>query len=237
ELPLSFQALNFLIMPDEAKPVAMSSSSHPDQKSWSQERKVEIKVEPNPGEIYSYSFSSNLDMLPDETADAVDKTLVFDNLPDGIYYFKLLSKAGDRSWQEAGVFQAQIDATPPEPFSVDIIRQPEILDGEPVLSFSAVDKMSGILDYKVKTGWGKFESASSPFSLKKNWFAEKIEVRAYDHAGNARAVEISYPAYVPTWAIWIAIGLLLILLGSAIYYKNRRKTKIASEANFEKKIV
>src|SRR3989344_153475 len=147
---LNSRVLAFLIVPSGFLPVSISSPSHPDPNAWYSEQNVVIHFTPLETENYSYSFSSNLDIFPDDLADPVDADLRYENLPDGIYYFKLNSKISNENWQEVGIFRVQIDATPPEDFDLLLTDDPNINDGRPFISFAAVDKTSGISHYEIK---------------------------------------------------------------------------------------
>src|SRR5258708_8921706 len=91
-------------------------------------------------------------MIPEDKKAEIPKNLSYHDLPDGIYYFKLNSKVGPSVWKEAGVFRTQIDTIPPESFRPLIASSPAVFGGRAFVSFSTVDKTSGISHYKVKVG-------------------------------------------------------------------------------------
>ncbi len=187
-----FNEVNFTINPAEAQPAQISSPSHPDQSLWYKNRNVLIKVEPKEGEIYSYSFSSNLELFPDPKQEAVSTPIEFHDLPDGIYYFKLNSKNGPSEWQEAGVFRVQIDFTPPKEFTPRIGKDPSVFDGQPFVTFNALDNISGISHYEVRSGlFGGWEKTKNKFfKLPGLVLGDTLEVKVVDEAGNERVAEI-----------------------------------------------
>ncbi len=225
-LPLRFRVLDFAVLPKDAKPVAISSPTHPDPDKWYKENRAVITFVPDPKEEYSYSMSSNLDVFPDDVADEQMSELVYENLPDGIYYFKLNSKIGPGVWQEAGVFRVQIDATAPELFVPVVSKTSDAFGGRPFLSFAAIDKVSGISHYKIKIGIiSEWKTAQSPFVLPRFYIGNKVLVEASDFAGNARLAEISHQN-----RFWpFVFGLImagLIILGVGVY---RRRTRHKNE--------
>ncbi len=203
---LKFKDEVFNIYPKEFIPTVISSTTHPDPNTWYRNREVQIKFTPKEGVDYSYSFSSNLDIIPDDQKMDVPETITYSNMPDGIYYFKLNSKVGPSAWQEAGVFRVEIDATSPEAFTPIISSDPSIFDGKAFLSFSTVDKTSGISHYKVKVGlFGKEIETQSPYQLRKPLVGNNVEVTAYDNAGNERIETVDWPGV-------ISVGLLKLIL-------------------------
>ncbi|MBI4050163.1 MAG: hypothetical protein HY398_01810 [Candidatus Doudnabacteria bacterium] len=207
-VPLQFRVLNFAVTPKGVKPILITATTHPDSNAWYKDNKVILKFVPRPDEEYSYSFSSNLEIIPDEQKDEVREEYGYENLPDGIYYFKLNTKLTEEAWQEAAVFRVQIDQTPPEEFAPQISSDPELFSGRPFLSFSTVDKTSGIAHYKIKTGaFGFSREAQSPFELQRPLLGNTVKVMAVDRAGNVRTETVNYPARIPL-NVLIALGII-----------------------------
>ncbi len=92
------------------------------------------------------------------------------------------------------------DETSPEVFNVDLQRDDSIHGGKYYVSFSTVDKGSGLSHYLVKEedidreGYvrgrddqkAEFKEAESPYVLKDQTLNSVIYVKAVDHAGNER---------------------------------------------------
>jgi hypothetical protein len=154
------------------------------------------------------------------------KEFKYNNLPDGIYYFKANAKTGPSQWSEAGVFRVRIDSTPPESFEPTIATDPGIYNGSKFVSFSTVDKTSGISHYMVRVGtFGKFKNATSPMQLQRPVFGSFVYVKAFDNAGNETTEKISYPGLISQTMLilicLILIGLILIALLSK--FKKRKE--------------
>jgi hypothetical protein len=207
---LKFKNEAFNVYPRGFLPVQISSPTHPDPDAWYKNRDVAIMFHPKPGEDYSFSFSSNIEIVPDNQKQDVPAQITYKNMPDGIYYFKLDSKIGAADWKEAAVYRVQIDDGPPEPFSPAIGSDPTIFSGSKFVSFATVDKISGISYYKVKVGlFGKTIETQSPYKISKPIVGDTVLVEAVDQAGNRRDASIAFQGYIPTKVFeW-----LLVLIG------------------------
>ncbi|MBX4186999.1 MAG: hypothetical protein KW802_01925 [Candidatus Doudnabacteria bacterium] len=214
----------FNIYPENFIPTKISSATHPDQTAWYQNRNAVINVETKPNKDYSYSFSSNLEMIPENLKQDVSHELRFPNLPDGIYYFKLNSHEGSSNWQEASVYRIQIDATPPEEFIPTISSDESVYDGSSFVSFSTLDKTAGISHYKARNGlFGITKTVISPLKLKKPIVGDKIQIVAVDLAGNSRVEYISFPGYISERMFTLII--LLIGLGGLAWYWYKKRSQ------------
>ena len=219
---LTFKPVTFVIQPADVLPVVIHSPTHPNQNAWYQERDVELEFMRDLNQAVSFSFSANPEIFPDNIAEESNGHEFYEDLPDGIYYFKLNSKVNDSLWQETGNFRVQIDATPPEEFIPIISSDPQIFDGQPFISFATVDKTSGISHYKVKAKIGQsFVETNSPYQLPAAFFDRTVEVVAEDNAGNIRHASVEQEGLlsfrillviVPIFVLAIALGFVLIVL-------------------------
>ena len=221
--PLKFKNEAFNVFPKGFLPMQITSPSHPNPNAWYKNHNVAVKFTPKPGEDYSYSFSSNIEIVPDNQFQTVPSEIKYQNMPDGVYYFKLNSKvgsgnlpAGQAGWKEAGVFRVQIDSTPPELFTPAISSDSSVFAGSSFVSFSTVDKTSGISYYKVKVGlFGRNLETQSPHKISKPLIGDFVRVSAIDEAGNVQTATIAYPGYVSSkffeW-ILVLIGICTIAI-------------------------
>ena len=135
---------------------------------------------------------------------------------------------------------AKKDTTPPEPFSPQIVRDPNIFDNQFSLVFRAEDLDSGIDRYEIRErrqerDWrGLFEKeilvqAESPYLLKDQGLKSYIEVKAVDRAGNERVAELEPRNHIPwyenylDWVIIIVFGLVVLIF---LYGRRERRGKI-----------
>jgi hypothetical protein len=117
------------------------------------------------------------------------------------------------------------DKTPPEPFSVTVLRESSVFDNHYFAVFSAVDKQTGIARYEMletkdrnapesQSGWRRVES---PAELQDQALSSTVFVRAIDKAGNARIAEYTPAESAPqSWwerlALWIVASLAITFL-------------------------
>ena len=220
---LKFQVLNFVISPRGVKPAEITSTTHPNQDQWYRNNSASVRFSPRPGEQYSYSFSSNLEIFPDEIAEE-ETELTYRDLPDRIYYFKLNSRSGQGNWQEAGIYRVQIDRTPPEIFTPLVDSDSAIFGGEKFISFSTVDKTSGISHYEIKNGLlSGYQETQTPFKLKKSLVGDYVAVKAVDAAGNVRTAKVDLPGYLKVWQFALLLGVLV--LGTVLNIWRKKKSK------------
>lgn len=230
-----FNEINFRINPLDARPSQITSSTHAGTDTWYKAQDAEFLVQAKPGEEYSYSFSSNLEIFPDAIPDDINTPINFKDLDDGIYYFKLNSRLGPSDWQEAGVYRVQVDTTPPREFTPSIGRDPAVFDGAPFVTFSTSDNISGVSHYEVKTsflsGWQRVDGTY--YKLPGLVLGETIEVKAVDAAGNERVASVKVdknmisPFYTnPIFWVIIILSILGVILLVWLYLRALRKYKI-----------
>ncbi len=141
----------------------------------------------------------------------------------GLTLGKLTLSISEGGVSPAEVYTPSLDNIPPESFVPLVSRQLSIADNKYFISFSAVDKDSGIDYYEVReepiilnwfTGLGSvsWTKADSPYVLKRQFWAYKILVRAYDQSGNyteGTVIKPPHPYFV--WILMIICGLASIL--------------------------
>ncbi|OGZ57572.1 MAG: hypothetical protein A2827_01110 [Candidatus Spechtbacteria bacterium RIFCSPHIGHO2_01_FULL_43_30] len=145
---------------------------------------------------------------------------------------KLLSKVEDE-WHD----EIMLDSTSPEPFIVSVSKHKDIFGGKYFISFSTVDKQTGIDHYEVFEYFdGKVsetKNAASPYLLDNQELNGIIRVRAVDKRGNEAISEIRLnnelesktQNRISKTAIPVFIFSVLLVCASAIaiYAKKSRK--------------
>ena len=86
------------------------------------------------------------------------------------------------NWQEL----IEKDKTSPQPFTVTLNQDPNLFEGQKFISFTTSDDGTGIAYYEVREGNFPPEKAETQYVLQDQQKIEKIEVIAYDRAGNKR---------------------------------------------------
>lgn len=124
------------------------------------------------------------------------------------------------------------DATPPEEFVPLVSRHPSVSGNRYFVSFSTVDKDTGVAHYTVSETplvlgrlSGAFGAQSGPlqnppYVLRYQHMPTKIVVRAYDQAGNAREAGAEKPAS-PLF-VWIIGAVLALCIGALFRVLPRR---------------
>ena len=130
------------------------------------------------------------------------------------------------------------DTIPPEPFEIQIQRDPTLFEGKYFLTFDTNDLQTGIDYYEVneqKAIFGKPLSAgswnrvSSPYVLVDQTLQSKITIRAVDKAGNQRSAEYSPVVNRPEFNVlpWLELAaaalLVLVIIISIIVIIKKRK--------------
>ncbi|MDP4007104.1 MAG: cohesin domain-containing protein, partial [bacterium] len=131
-----------------------------------------------------------------------------------------------------------IDTEPPDPFSPQVSKDPDIFDGKWFLVFAAKDQSSGIAGYSVQeTRKGEMQEdgpwllAQSPYLLQDQELKSHIFVKAIDKAGNERIAHlfpqnpIRWYESPLLWGIIVLIGLAFLLM--LYFWRKRIKQKNA----------
>ncbi len=135
--------------------------------------------------------------------------------------------AGEANENEALVL---LDLYSPEPFAIEIVRNPLLFDGAYAAVFSATDKGSGIAYFEMQEtshsqpDEDRWRAIESPVRLEDQSRASYVFIRATDGAGNTRVAR-----HAPVRSAWpqsVFYAILSVLLGTALYacFRNRRKT-------------
>jgi hypothetical protein len=126
------------------------------------------------------------------------------------------------------------DDIPPEVFSPQISRDPNVFNGHWFINFSTVDKQSGIDHYEIQeTQSGSMDSgnwkiATSPYELQDQDLHSFVYVIAIDRQGNERIIKVFPRNPLSWWQLYGkevgAIALLAIVAG-AVYFRRRQNHK------------
>lgn len=118
-----------------------------------------------------------------------------------------------------------IDVDPPEDFAVDLLSSPDVFEGRPALSFTAVDKGTGIDRYEYAATWfgrpnaGSWVPAESPFLVPETDSLKLLFIRAVDRNGNEKTASTATDAHYELVLAWV---ILIALLLCALLFFTRR---------------
>lgn len=238
----------FTLQPAPVSAPVVSSSTHPDQSSWYQEKTVELSWTAPPGsDGFSYALNQNAGTIPDDVSEGAGTEKTYPNLADGIHYFHIKAH-GTSEWGATTHFRIQIDTTPPDPFEITSEPPAENVTSAPLISAAAVDRPSGIDHYELSLDGSTFETIQLPYQFER--IAEGVHdltIRALDKAGNYRDSsltlyvvdvpdpQISQPAdgsYLPLLESLVVKGTAPI--GSVeIYLNGELIAQVGSDGTFE----
>lgn len=128
-----------------------------------------------------------------------------------------------------------VDYSAPNPFTPQIVSDPDIFNGNYFLVFATTDSGSGIDHYEVlevpsgasERPFSSWQVATSPYLLKDQALSSDIYVRAVDHDGNFIVVKVParYPyAQLDYWEpLGIAILVVIVVLSLFIWMRRQRR--------------
>ena len=196
----------------------VSSSTHPDQNAWYQNRTVNLEWDEIVGAVgYSYSFDQNPRTTPPERADATTTRAISVTAErDGRWYFHVRAKV--TSWGGTSHFPVLLDGTPPAGFTPSIDPPNPEPGRRPELKFLTTDAMSGLEHYEMQLIALDDPNQATPFFVEQTSPVRlpelqagrfQIIVRAFDQAGNSVDGKVEFTVAVPqTGAVITRLPLL-----------------------------
>ncbi len=168
----------------------IQSSSHPDQTKWYGLRNVSVSWDiPQGATAMKVSLDSQAKTIPDEDSPVVSSKQ-FTDVSDGVRYVHVRFRTAS-GWGQTGHLKVQIDATPPDPFSIKFPHEATSSDPRPVMLFNTSDKTSGVAYYNIKIGDKDYMYidptlvTSNPYTPPpQNPGPHEVIVEAVDRAGN-----------------------------------------------------
>ena len=238
----------YLTLPPPAGPI-VTSRTNPDQEKWYATRSTIFEwIAPPDIQGYSYILDQNPSGEPDEISEGTNTRVVYDNLPDGVYYFHIKSLRAQGGWGGITDYVARVDNTPPAAFKLEISPGTRTSNKRPIIDFRTTDIESGIDHYDLKiipldapsalvgeNSTPFFIEVNSPYSRLLSEGRYEVVVRAYDGAGNLYQAESRLTITRPFLEIvsiegfsifgitfsWFYSGVLTALLLLILYYLAR----------------
>lgn len=222
----------------EADPLLprIESRTHPDEGRWSASRDLILTWRTYRQALYSYQLSRDQTVEPDDVPDSPVGLAYYPALADGLWYFTLKEKLpGEIGWGAVARRQIMIDSTPPEPLTVELIREPQT--GRWLLTFGTHDAVSGVGRYEVRLlasrkRWfpffltGDWRRAQSPLDLGTETFVGSAVVRALDNAGNQQSAVLTSPTlHRAQQRFFLMLGgvvFVLVMAELAFLFRRRR---------------
>ncbi len=233
-----------LTLPPPAGPI-VTSHTNPDQEKWYATKSVVFEwTSPFDTQGYSYILGQDPSGEPDDISEGVNTRVVYNNLPDGVYYFHIKSlRAG--GWGGITDYVVRVDKTPPATFKLGISPGTRTSNRRPILDFRTTDAVSGISHYDLKiipldapsalvgeNSTPFFIEASSPYSRLLAEGRYQVVVRAYDGAENYYQAESRLTVVKPFFSViseeglsiggyvlpWFYAGILAAAVLLTLYY-------------------
>ena len=175
----------------------ITSLTNPDQNAWYSNTSASFNWQ-IPAGVTSLQtiLSKNATAVPTAIYDSSVSQRTVSDIADGIWYFNLRYMNG-AGWGPAASYKVQIDSTPPEKFTLNVVTQ----DTQNVVNLDAVDAMSGIDSYSVKIDAepavlveeSSLVSSQNQYVLPtQNPGEHSLVVLAYDKAGNSTESDATF---------------------------------------------
>lgn len=134
---------------------------------------------------------------PGDSLDGLVSEVSFGRIPDGITYFHIKHKSGDKFGSVAH-YEVRTDTEPPLAFDVERVDDGDETEPRPSVTYSTSDDMSGIRSYRMRIGDGAWfnvpeASESMPYKLPPQTPGmNTVVVEASDGAGLTTEAELSF---------------------------------------------
>lgn len=180
----------------------LSSLSHPREGVWYRDNTFLVDWTVHPQSVISYLLTRDPNAEPQLVQDNTGHTS-FPNLRDGLWFFFFKERLSGDAWSPTARFEVRVDATSPEPFNVDVIR--DSASGKYLVSAAPYDRTSGIANQRVQiirtSFWKPWQAMVEErridglATLNDLKGVKSIVVTAVDNAGNSRSATWYSPDY------------------------------------------
>ena len=213
------------------------SSTHSNEDAWYSNSNPEFSWETQSG-ITALRLSINekpID-LPIEEYPVSVSSKIFEQLPDGVWYFHIRFK-NQYGWGEITHRKVLIDNQPPLPFEIIIDNSGDKTNPSPILFFESEDLLSGIETYKIKIGQAEaIETTESVYKITPQRAGEYTEIIWAVDAAGLSTVETSEFGVIPIKAPVIThypqydkVGNTLAIEGVSLYSKAKISIFVSTE--------
>lgn len=197
-----------------------STSPRPDQ--WTHTNAIHIDWAVQPDTQYSYRLSQNVTDVPNDSPDSKVGTVDYGNLTSGVYFFSIQRRQGGGDWSRVSQYRFLLDQEPPEALQLVPLTAAQT-GGQPAISWSASDAVSGVLSSRLKIGNRDLGLVASPVTLRTAWAGKTLTITVFDGAGNSQSASWQVPGRTINWSIWFMLGGSLVSAALIIVVINRRK--------------
>lgn len=174
------------------------SSTHPSSTTWYNDTNPSFSWDvPHDVSAIRAQYDSSPSTAPTRLYDSTLSKKELSDVTDGVHYMHVQFKNA-HGWGSIAHFKFQIDTRPPRAFAVTLPGGIQSAIPSPLLSFNAVDDLSGIDHYEIKVGDSagviyKQDSSHAPYEVPAQSPGSHIAlVRAFDKAGNSTVESIEF---------------------------------------------
>ncbi len=212
--------LSLTVEPPSTFAPRLSSASHPLQGVWYRDNTFLVDWTVHSQSVISYLLTRDPNAEPQLVQDNTGHTS-FPNLRDGSWFFFFKERLSGDAWSPTTRLEVRVDATPPEPFSLEVVR--DNASGKYLVVAAPFDRTSGIASQRLQifraSFWKPWQAriedrpVDGLATLDDLKGVKNIVVIAVDNAGNSRSATWYSPNYrdQTRWLILLVLGGLLVL--------------------------
>ena len=142
--------------------IGVSSPTHPDSSHWYNNNSPNFTWQLTPDVAgVSTALDQNPGTYPKRASAGLLSSKQYSNIGEGTWYFHVRFEDALGDWSDPANFQANIDVTPPTPFTVSAVTGAGI-SGRTELIFKATDTVSGVDHYMVVFDGGASSTIGLP---------------------------------------------------------------------------
>ncbi len=179
---------------EQARPTpTLTLTPQEDPNAWYREQQATVRWSGTANrQGVSYTLTQDADTVPDEALED-DRGSTNVTLPsEGVWYFHLRARY-ENGWSAIARAALRYDATPPEPFTMNVTRDRGETDPSPTIELVPVDTLSGVARITLALDGGEEKDVTSPITLTVNDMGEHTAVvTVYDKAGNKRSNSVAF---------------------------------------------
>lgn len=204
--------------------IDVRSSTHPSATAWYANSDVTMTWTIAPNTQYSFAFSQNPAIEPDDVPDSTIGTEEYPHVADGTWWFTIKARGADGIWSPVTRRAALVDVTSPDSFVISLLP-PNAVGGTESLAWSTVDAGSGVSQYVLQVGGQVVGPVRSPLSLRSDWQGKLLIVRAIDEAGNVTSASWREPHRQYPWLEILVAGVIVGGAGVASAFVMRKRRR------------
>lgn len=198
----------------------------PKPNTWSRQSDVTIGWDLETDMKYSYQFSADCQVLPDDQPETAVGQVNYSDLADGIYCFGIKSRHLSGPWSTVSQYRFLIDGTPPRPFGLHH-PDPRTVGGANLLTWATSDDVSDIATTTLDVPGQTDRAVTSPLPIAHAWSGRLVTIIVTDAAGNKQSASWQVAGSKPLsmMIIWWAGAAGVLIIGGLVVVWRRRSRR------------